>query len=61
MLVVWTDKGYVKGDITNLEFVQEKNQARKFTNDEFFLYKDSIAQDLFDFFGCKKFGFEVLE
>ena len=56
-LVGRTDKGYIKGDITCLEFV-DKNNARKFTEEEAILYRDSIVSDLFEFFGCKEFNFE---
>ncbi len=58
--VAKTDKGYIKGDIyKGVEFV-DKDEARQFSLNEAHLYKDSMAQDMFDFYKCTRFQFEEL-
>lgn len=56
--VLWTNKGYLKGDVFHgVEFVDKAN-ARQFTLDEAKLYKDSIYADLTEFFDVKLMKFE---
>ncbi|OHD25275.1 MAG: hypothetical protein A2Y34_03985 [Spirochaetes bacterium GWC1_27_15] len=58
MYVAVTDKGYIKGDnYQGVEFVGKEN-ARQFTNQEAFIYRKSIAADMFDFYKCNSFWFE---
>jgi len=55
-----TDKGYIKGDVCiGVEFVKKEN-ARRFTESQAQMYKQSIADDMFDFFDCKYFEFEKI-
>lgn len=61
LYVVLTDKGYLIGDIyIGVAFTNNKENARKFTETEAIIYKNSIADDLFDFYLCKTMEFEKL-
>nr|WP_145401644.1 hypothetical protein [Paenibacillus xylanexedens] len=59
--VLWTDKGYLKGDLHHGVEFTEKENARQFTLDQAQIYKDSIRADLIEFFGVKELKWEYAE
>lgn len=59
-LVVWTDKGYLKGDIHQGVSFVEKDDASVFTEDQALIYRSSIADDLFEFYDVREMRFEQL-
>lgn len=60
LYVLKTDKGYLKGDLYQGVTFVEKENARRFNYNEAHVYKESIFNDLSQFYNCKTFQFETV-